>query len=266
MATSDDQKECQSGTSNPTAGGEDLITFSSSSSSSSLSTPSSSLPSSLSSSPAGYDAGVCCDYFTLCRSNGPTPTNFTSSHARLASPRGGVDCASRVGAVTLTSTPRMPAVLPPQAQHTALVTPCSRVDGLVRTDGGTRGGCGAAVKEEGKPVIGVSTANTHPNTPAPSPASKSLSASSRGSSPSLTMSSQTSSPSSHSHAPLPSDAVEGSGPGPCSFTCARNFARLTKELSEAKDQLFALSVQVSWSSRDVLVDDGAGSLFRPWHV
>lgn len=250
MATGGDQQLCQSRNGSHTTGGEALRTFSSSSS---LSTSSSSLPSSLSSSPIWDDASVNCDYFTLRRSNGSvssgiTPTGSTSPPASLTTPRGGVNC-----------TRRMSVVLLPQAQNAALATPCSRMDNLVIMDKGTGSGYGTTVGEEGMSTNGYNKVNTHPSTPAPLPTSESFGASMKSSILLFpTMSSQTYVPTSHSRAPPTSGEAAphkaGPAPGPCSVTCSNNFARLSKELSEAKDQLFALSVQVSCSVRHGRVD------------
>lgn len=260
MATSGGHQVCQDGAGSHVTGGEDLITFSSSSSS--LSTASSSsLPSSLTSS-STWDDFAKCNYFTLrrsCESVCPDtrPSGSTSPPARLASPLGGDGGARRHGAVTLTPTPRMP--VPPLSQPlpATLVTSCSGVNSLVGTGDGERGSsrCGASVREEGRSLNGASKVNTLPRASIPSPTPDTFIRSRKSISPVPPMSSHTSSLPSRSRVPPPGgDAVPhnpGPGPGPCSVTCANNFARLSKELSETKDQLFALSVQVSFSVRHV---------------
>lgn len=236
------------------------MTFSSSSSSLS-SASSSSLPSSLTSS-STWDDFAKCNYFTLRRSSESVcpairPSGATSPPARPASPMDGVGGARRHGAVTLTPTPRMPVPPLPQPLPATLVTSCSGVNTPVGTGDGERGGrsCGASVREEGRFLNGTKKVNTLPRASAPSPTPDTLSSSRKSISPVSTMSSHTSFRPSQSRVPPPGgDTVPhnpGPGPGLCSVTCANNFARLSKELSETKDQLFALSVQVSCSVRHV---------------
>ncbi|MPC68186.1 hypothetical protein E2C01_062383 [Portunus trituberculatus] len=141
------------------------------------------------------------------------------------------------GTATVTLTPA--ALPPPQAQAETPVTPCVSVVSVARS--GATGGKTGSVRD----TDSVKSCGTHPscsaslNTASP-PAT-------RPKAPSQISSSVISSP-------HPPPLASGKGGvrvpaplAPCSIACTNNYYRLSKELQQAKDQIFALSVQVSWS-------------------